>query len=81
MMVPTTLPRLSGVASVAASGTRICATTENSPVSAVPRIIIPSDWLLAVISMPPAASSVMETMSVRRSNISPSGTRKSNPAA
>ena len=35
-MVPTTLPRLSGEASVAARGTRICATTENSPVSAVP---------------------------------------------
>ncbi|CNU38845.1 Uncharacterised protein [Salmonella enterica subsp. enterica serovar Bovismorbificans] len=42
-MVPTTLPRVAGVASVAASGTRICATTENSPVKAVPSIIMLSD--------------------------------------
>ncbi|MMZ67261.1 hypothetical protein D1872_298260 [compost metagenome] len=81
MMVPTTLPRLSGAASVAARGTRICATTENNPVSAVPIIIIVSDWLDAVISMPPAASSVMETISLRRSNISPNGSRNSKPAA
>ncbi|MNP63709.1 hypothetical protein D3C76_1591420 [compost metagenome] len=81
MMVPTTLPRFSGAASVAARGTRICATTENNPVSAVPRIIIPSDWLEAVINIPPAASSVMMTISLRRSNISPNGTRNSRPAA
>ena len=43
MMVPTTLPRFSGEASVAASGTRICATTENNPVRAVPIIIIVND--------------------------------------
>ncbi|SAJ34480.1 Uncharacterised protein [Enterobacter cloacae] len=81
MIVPTTLPRFSGEASVAARGTRICATTENSPVSAVPIIIIVNDWLLAVINIPPAASSVMETISIRRSNISPNGTRNSSPAA
>ncbi|MNI74183.1 hypothetical protein D3C73_1302510 [compost metagenome] len=75
------MPRVSGVASVAASGTNICATTENNPVSAVPRISMPNDWLLAVINMPPAASNVMDTISPRRSNISPSGTRNSRPAA
>ena len=81
MMMPTVLPRFSGWASVAASGTRICATTENSPVSAVPRIIIGSVVEVAVISMPPAASSVMNTISPRRSNISPSGTSSSSPVA
>ena len=45
------------------------------------RMLIVSMTLLAVISIPPAASRVMETISIRRSNISPSGTRNSSPAA
>ncbi|MNC70579.1 hypothetical protein D3C75_1214040 [compost metagenome] len=81
MIMPTVLPRFSGWARVAASGTRICATTENSPVSAVPRIIIGKVVELAVISMPPAASSVIKTIRPRRSNISPSGTSNSRPTA
>ena len=81
MTVPTTLPRFSGAARVAAKGTRICATTEKSPVRAVPTSTMARVGARAVVSSPAADRRAMTRISPRRSNRSPSGTMNSNPAA
>ncbi|KAG1278001.1 hypothetical protein G6F64_014681 [Rhizopus arrhizus] len=81
MTVPTAFPRSCGAASVAANGTRIWATTDSSPVSAVPTsstaMLVANDE----IKRPPADSSVISTIRLRRSNMSPSGTSRISPAA
>ncbi|KAG0915412.1 hypothetical protein G6F31_021378 [Rhizopus arrhizus] len=79
--VPTTLPRCSGAASVAANGTSTCATTENRPVIAVPPSSQVSDGAQALITRPPADSRLITTIRRRRSNRSPSGTSRISPAA
>ncbi|MNN56806.1 hypothetical protein D3C81_1717590 [compost metagenome] len=81
MIVPTTRPRCSGAASVAACGTITCAATALNPLSAVPI----NNWVrlpaLALIARPTAASTNRPTISRRRSSRSPSGTISSRPVA
>ncbi len=81
MTVPTALPRSWGAASVAANGTRIWATTDSMPVSAVPMMSIEMLVEKAEISRPPADSRFISTISERRSNMSPSGTSSISPTA
>lgn len=79
--VPTTRPRCSGAARVAANGTSTCATTENNPVIAVPASSHGNDGAHALITSPLADNNVITTISRRRSNRSPNGTSRMRPAA
>ncbi len=82
---PTARPLDSRGARLAAIGTSTWAATENRPVTKVPSTsamkgegIRPANPLT---SRPSAASSIRPTVSLRRSSISPSGTRNSRPMA
>ncbi len=81
MIVPTTRPRRSGAASVAACGMITCAATADTPLSAVPASSCAKWPALALTANPAAASTNSATISRRRSRRSPSGTISSRPAA
>ena len=68
-------------ASVAAKGTRIWATTDSMPVSAVPSISTVMLGAKAETSRLAEDSSVISTIRPRRSYISPRGTSSISPAA
>ncbi|MNH13846.1 hypothetical protein D3C79_734280 [compost metagenome] len=61
-------------------GTRICATTENSPVSAVPRISQGKLGAQALITRPKVEMTDMITIRRRCSNRSPKGASNRRPA-
>ncbi|MNR41657.1 hypothetical protein D3C85_1600720 [compost metagenome] len=61
-------------------GTRICATTENSPVSAVPRISQGRLGAQALMIRPRVEMAVITVISRRCSNRSPSGASSNRPA-
>ncbi|MNN71403.1 hypothetical protein D3C81_1873350 [compost metagenome] len=79
--VPTTRPRSSGAARVAANGTNTWATTENIPASAVPSSSTAKLGASALSNRPPATTRAMPTISPRRSSKSPSGTSRIRPTA
>ncbi|MOA53371.1 hypothetical protein D3C78_1768250 [compost metagenome] len=66
---------------MAANGTRIWATTDSMPVSAVPTSSTAMLVAKEEIKRPPADSNVISTIRLRRSNMSPSGTSSISPSA
>ena len=77
--VPMTWPRRSGPASVAASGTRIIATTDVTPTatSAAPSMV--ADGAAAHAAAAAGEHTSMTVTRRRRSTRSPSGPRNANP--
>ena len=79
MTIPTTCPRSSGPASVDASGTTICATTDSAPAAASATASTPKLGAAAHAASAVAVPSRIVVISRRRSMMSPSGTRNARP--